>query len=113
MNNPIYEEIVIRTQRNFDDVVKTHLQMPPEKILGRIYHLNFVNEWYIFLTSEFSRLTQDAEALKWLAGLDKPIDELYKLFLECDDAPHYDWDVMYELIVSFMEYEKEIKEEKK
>lgn len=99
MNNPIYEEIVIRTQHNFDDVVKTHLQMPPERILGCIYHLNFVNEWHQFLTSGFDRLTQDTGILAWLAGFDKPIDKLYKYFLECDDAPHYDWDVMYEWLV--------------
>lgn len=106
----LYEKVKRNAQYNFDDIMKVYLQMSPEKILGRIYHLNFANEWYLFLTSEFARLTQDAEVLKWLAGLDKPIDKLYELFLECDDAPHYDWDVMYELLISFMKYEKEMEE---
>lgn len=105
MNN-LYKKVKQNAQCNFDDIMKVHLQMSPEKILERIYHLNFVNEWYQFLMSGLDQLTLDTEVLAWLAGFDKPIDKLYEYFLECDDAPHYDWYVMYEWLVTLKDEEE-------
>lgn len=105
MNN-LYKKVKEAAQHNFDDVMKAHLQMSPQKILGHIYHLNFVNEWYLFLTSGFNPLILNTELLEWLAGFDKPIDRFYEYFLECDVAPHYDWDVMYEWLVTLKDEEE-------
>lgn len=101
-----------KLKQNYNAHFERYLHMDPKDIIKDAYHLNFINEWYIFLMSGFDRLMESEELINWLSEMDKPIDELYEFFLSCDDAPNYDWDVMYELLVSFMKYGKEMEENK-
>lgn len=103
----ILEKLKENAIKNYDEQIERYLKLSPEEIIRDIYHLNFINEWYLFLTSRFDKLTRDKSLLKWLSEIERPIDAFYLYFLDTDNAPCFDWDRMYEFVIQVFNNEEE------
>ena len=83
--------------KNFKKFKEEMLLLSKEQLFDEWYKLNFYNSFYEFLGSDFveNRIAHVPTLLK----KNSPLDHLYKIWLECDDAPSGDWDVMLEFVL--------------
>lgn len=84
-------------KKNFEKFKEETLLKSKEDIFVDWYKINFYNSFYEFLGSNF---VEDKIAhIPTFLKKNSPLDHLYKIWLECDDAPSGDWNVMLEFVL--------------
>lgn len=91
-----YEIFRAKVIENYDRIMDSYSKKSVEEVINKVYYLNFINEWYAFLSEGFEPLVGDTNLILWLSEMEDPLNQIYELFLDCDFATNYDWDVMFE-----------------
>lgn len=81
----------------------------PLDVYDDCYKINFYEEYYGLLTSNFTDFTKNNEVVEWLCQYENPIAFLYEQWLSCDDAFSGDWDEMLDWLDEiYWEHRKEV-----
>lgn len=78
--------------------------MNPEDVYDSFYLINFYEEYYMLLMSDF--IDDYEQIIKWLSKFQYPLEYLYGEWLRCDRAFSGDWNDMMNFITNLYEEEK-------
>lgn len=100
-------------QENLDREIRSFRRsferMKPEEVYESFYKINFYEEYYALLTSDF--IDNYAQLVDWLSKRSYPLAFLYDEWLRCDGAFSCDWNDMVDFMVNLMDYEEECAKE--
>ena len=96
----IFKENLNREMQDFRQSFKS---MQPVDVYNSSYKINFYEEYYMFLSSDF--IDEYTQLIEWLSKFENPLEFLYSEWLGCDGAFSGDWNDMINFITNI--YEKE------
>lgn len=86
------DEEIVGFRKGYDN-------LPPGHAYDDWYIISFYESYYEMLMSSYiAEESSHEEEITWLSRMEKPLGYLYSVWLDCDPAPNYDWDVMIEWI---------------
>lgn len=105
------EEIIKKLSKNLEKEMKEFREkynaLSGKDVYKDYYTINFFEEYYGMLMSNFIDENSHEDVLKWLASLERPLAFLYEQWLSSDGAFNHDWDEMFDWIELIYQEEKE------
>lgn len=95
--------------REIREFRKNFQSMKPIDVYNSFYRINFYEEYYMLLMSDFiDEYTQifGERIIEWLSKFENPLLFLYNEWLSCDGAFSGDWNDMVNFITNLYEEEK-------
>ena len=83
-------------RKNFEKFREETLLKSKEDIFDDWYKINFYQSFFELLNSDF--IEPYVNRFPNLLKKSSPLNRLYKIWLDCDDAPSGDWDIMLDFI---------------